>query len=174
MHKIFFSLIALMLLPNVVLANSPNYIKKYVPKAAEVGSGTLSVFLIDVYDVGLYAPQGQWASNKPFALTINYLIDVKSKDIAKESIRIIRKQANHSEAALAKWHTELMRAIPDVKAGDTITGIRTTDGHTIFYKNAEMLSKIDDKDFTDAFFSIWLSQQAENKTLRNKLLKGAQ
>ena len=63
-------------------ANASEYISQYVPEAEKVGAGRLSVMIWDVYDAALYAPQGQFNENKPFALELTYLRHIPGEKIA--------------------------------------------------------------------------------------------
>ena len=44
-----------------------NIIQRYVPNAQSVGQGRLSVFVWDIYDATLYAPNGKWKQKAPYA-----------------------------------------------------------------------------------------------------------
>ena len=64
-----------------------------------------------------------------------------------------------------------MRALfPDVHKGDTLTGVYTRKGTTIFYKNGKKLETINDPEFGRAFFGIWLSENTSEPDLRKQLL----
>ncbi|MBX2838072.1 MAG: chalcone isomerase family protein [Gammaproteobacteria bacterium] len=138
--------------------------------ASAVGEGRLTVMLWDVFDAVLYAPDGQYDSNKPFALSLTYLRKLKGKKIVEKTIKEIRSQGFSDATQLASWAAELHDIIPDVKKGNNITGVRNDQGHTLFFYNAEPVGSIRDEAFTTLFFNIWLGESSSEPGLRKKLL----
>ena len=82
----------------------------------------------------------------------------------------MRKQGIGDEAALARWYERLRGIIPDVAERDEIVGLATADGSTRFYLDGEPIGRVDDADFTRAFFSIWLGEATSEPRLRDQLL----
>jgi len=154
---------------NPALANMP-FVEKHIPKAQKVGEARLTVMFWDVYDATLFAPNGQWAKQKPFALTLSYLRDFEGEDIADRSIKEIRKQGFDDEVKLATWHTQMRQAFPDVQNGDQLTGIYTQDGHTLFYMGDKRVGTIKDPEFGKKFFAIWLGPETSIPNFRYSLL----
>jgi hypothetical protein len=62
------------------------------------------------------------------------------------------------------------KIFPDVDKGSEITGIRTDTTATLFFHNGLEIGRIDDPNFTNAFFKIWLGPQTSAPDLRKKLL----
>lgn len=153
-------------------ANANNNITTIIPDAQKVGEGRLSYLLWDVYDAELYAPQGRWKDGQPLALKLSYLMDIDGKKIADRSAVEIREQGIANEVQLATWHTQMRNIFPDVKKGETITGILTQDAQTVFYKNNDEIGRIKDPQFSKAFFDIWLNENTTSPDLRRKLLSG--
>ena len=122
MPKIFISICAVF-----VMFLAPVYaselVSRYVPDAEKVGEGRLTVMVWDVYDASLYAPKGEWEEDKPFALKLTYLRDIKGKKIADRTIEEIRKQGFDDEVKLADWHAQLIRIFPDVNEDTSLVGI---------------------------------------------------
>ena len=146
------------------------YMTDHIPAAEKVGKGRLTYLFWDVYDATLYAPQGTWKEDKPFALELSYLRDIPGKSIADRSIEEIRLQGYSDEIKLAAWYTQMRSIFPDVNEGITLTGIFTNSGETIFFKNSKEIGRIQDSEFSQAFFNIWLSEKTSSPTLRDKLL----
>ncbi len=169
MHKSIRAACALAL-----LGITPSYaqaeIEAYVPEAEVVGSGRLNVLFWEVYDAKLFAPEGVWQEQQPFALQLSYLRDISGKQIADKSAEEMRRLEVAGEMKLADWHAQMRRIFPDVEKGDTITGIYTKGGETIFYFNGEEAGRISEPEFGKAFFDIWLSQHTTAPDLRKKLL----
>ncbi len=157
-----------------ILVMTPAYalehINSSVPDAREVGQGRLTYLFWDVYDATLYAPQGSWENGKPFALELAYLIDLKGKKIADRSAKEIRKQGFSDEVKLATWHAQMQKIFPDVGEGVSLTGVYTKTGETVFFRNNVEIGRINDPEFSEAFFGIWLNEKTSTPKLRRKLL----
>ncbi len=145
-------------------------VKRLLPEAEKVGEGRLTYLFWDVYDAALYAPQGTYDPNRPFALKLTYLMDFKGRDIAGRSIEEMRAQGVRNEAKLTAWDAEMQRIFPDVKDGDSLLGIQTEDGIAIFYDQVRELGRVADADFSRAFFDIWLAENTRAPKLRRSLL----
>ncbi|MFK7891503.1 MAG: chalcone isomerase family protein [Granulosicoccus sp.] len=149
---------------------SPAPIETYISSPELVGEATLKVMLWNIFDAELYAPSGDFDSDKPFALALEYRRNFSSQSIVEETIKQIENQRLADDSAIAIWRSELESIIPDVKSGMTITGIRTHDGHTVFYNNDELSGRIKDQRFTRLFFNIWIGDKSSRPELRRKLL----
>ena len=157
-----------------VLGITPAYamqqIRTHIPTAQKVGQGRLTYLLWDVYDATLYAPQGSWQKDKPFALELSYLREIEGKKIADRSIEEMRNQGMTDEVKLATWHAQMRKIFPDVDAGVRLTGVYTKKGEAVFYKNDREIGRISDPKFSKAFFDIWLNEKTSAPDLRRKLL----
>ena len=145
-------------------------IETYVPAAEKVGEARMTYIFWDVYDATLYAPNGVWQENGPFALKISYLIDLDGQQIADRSAQEIRGQGFTDEARLAVWQDQMRKIFPDVSEGISLTGVNTDGGEAVFYKNDVEIGRIKDREFSRAFFGIWLSEKTSEPDLRRKLL----
>jgi hypothetical protein len=168
MRKLFAVLALCLVFASPVMANS--VAKKYVPNAAQVGLGRLSIAFWDVYDATLYAPNGQWDARKPHALSIHYFREIEGVDIAKRSVEEIRKQGFTDAAKLAEWQTQMLGIFPDVKNGSVLTAVFTAQKSTVFYAGGKKIGSIKDAEFSKRFFDIWLSEKTSEPALRKKLL----
>ena len=177
MCKFFLTLTSILLLTAVPIqtpANAndaaPTYINAVVADAQEIGAGRMKFLMWDVFDATLYAPNGAWAADKPFALKLSYLRALEGNKIADKSIEEMRGQGFNDAAKLDKWQQQMRDIFPDVKKGSTITGVRLNDGGTVFYEDASEIGRIHDAAFTTAFFDIWLGDKTSGPELRQKLL----
>lgn len=157
-----------------VLGITPAYamqhIRSYIPTAQKVGQGRLTYLLWDVYDATLYAPQGQWEKGEPLALQLSYLRDIEGKKIADRSAEEMRQQGLADEVKIATWHAQMKKIFPDVDEGMSLTGIYTDTGESVFYKDNVEIGRINDPEFSNAFFGIWLNEGTSSPDLRRKLL----
>jgi hypothetical protein len=146
---------------------------RLLPSAELVGAGRMTFFGFKVFDAELYAPGGTYKASAPFALKLTYLRAFKGKDIAASSVREMRRQGGVSDTQLAAWGREMEAIFPDVRPGQSITGVRSADGRTEFYLGNRKLGTIGDPVFTKNFFAIWLGDGSRDPQLRAKLVGAA-
>jgi hypothetical protein len=163
-------LISLFLLAVTNSVSAANVVDNYVENAQLVGEGRLSYMFWDVYDASLIAPNGIWQRDKPFALKLHYLRKIDGKKIAERSVDEMRGLGITDEVKLATWHSQMRKIFPDVDDGTYLIGIRDQDGNAIFYSNDQQIGRINDVEFTNAFFDIWLNDKTTSPKLRRKLL----
>lgn len=144
--------------------------RQHVPDAGLVGKARLKVLFWKVYDAELYAPEGSWSGDAPFALTLNYLRKLKGEQIAKRTITEIRGQGFDDEITLARWYEQMRSIIPDVDKNTNITGVADESGHTLFYRNGTLIGTIEEPQFSERFFGIWLDEKSSQPKFRKKLL----
>jgi Chalcone isomerase-like len=138
-----------------------------------MGGGALRFFGFKIYDVHLWigaASTNPLLSKTPFALEIDYATSVKADDIVNVSIAEMGRLRSLSEAQIKAWTADLKKAFPDVKSGDKLTGVYLPNQGTRFFFNSRLTSEINDPDFSDAFFAIWLDAKAKRLDLRRNLL----
>lgn len=148
----------------------PSFVDELVPNSSIVGEGRLRYWVWDVYDARLYAPNGEWSAQAPYALRLIYLRDLQGDEIAKRSIKEIRKQGLSDEVKLARWYTQMRNIFPNVTEGEEITGIYLDDRVTVFYDGKEEIGRVLDPQFGQYFFKIWLSEDTSAPELRRQLL----
>ena len=145
-------------------------IKEHVPDAQVVGKGRLTLLLWDMYDATLYAPQGKWDKDLPYALILSYLRSFTGSNISKTSAEEIGRLGDVDEQKLEYWHRQMADIFPDVDENTQLTGIRNSDGNALFYQDSNFLGRIDDPDFSHLFFAIWLDERTLVPRLRDDLL----
>ena len=137
-----------------------------------VGEARLKVMFWNVFDAALYSEAGTYDQHAAFALRLTYLRSLKSEQIVEKSMEEIRRLATVDIPAvsLKNWERQLGNIIPDVSTGMSITGVRTSEGFTRFYLDDELIGNIDDSEFAEMFFSIWLGERTAEPEFRAKLL----
>ena len=143
-----------------------------LPGAARVGGATFHFWWRAVYDIQLLAPEGRYRPDAPFALSLTYHRTFTGQSIAEESIRQMRAQGWKDETRLEAWYQRMRTIFPDVKQGTVLTGIRDAQGASLFLHGDEVLGRIEDPQFSEAFFGIWLSPGTSEPELREALLGG--
>ena len=149
---------------------SQGFIDDYIASPQVIGESRLKVLFWNIYDAKLYAPEGEFSNQGAYALSLTYLRDFEGESIASRSIDEMRDQGFKDEVKLAEWF-ELMKSIfPDVKENQNITGVRSQDGQSHFYMDGEKLGTINDVEFSNMFFGIWLNEETSQPKMRNQLL----
>jgi Chalcone isomerase-like len=140
---------------------------------ALMGSGALRFFGFKAYDANLWigaATTNPLLSKTAFALEIDYATSIKADEIVNVSLVEMARLRSLSEAQIKAWTADLKKAFPDVKSGDKLTGVYLPKMGTRFFFNSRLTSEINDPDFGDAFFAIWLDAKAKRLDLRRALL----
>lgn len=147
-----------------------NPVTQEIPQAQVVGRGVLTYAFWDVYEATLYAEEGRWRGDRPFALSIEYALDLKGRDIAERSAQEMRKQGFDDDKQLAIWTKAMISIFPDVSEGTVLTAIYKPRQGTFFYKNGQLIDSIKGPAFARAFFGIWLEENTSEPKLRRALL----
>jgi hypothetical protein len=141
-----------------------------LPEVALRGSGELTFFGLSIYDGYYWSPTPGWAPEQPFALDLVYHRQFRGTDIAKRSVVEIAKLGYGSLEERARWSQQMERLFPDVGNGDRLTGVNLPGKGVRFFRNGRMLGEIDDRQFAQAFFGIWLDPRTSEPALRKELL----
>ncbi|WP_240615563.1 chalcone isomerase family protein [Alteromonas facilis] len=169
MRKIFHGISLSLLISGSVMASN-QVVEAAITNAQLVGAAKFEYFFFDVYRAELFAPDGQYQADKHFALALTYLRDFKGVDIAERSVKEMRQQGFNDTSTLSAWNEQMQAIFPDVKKGQTITGV-ALDGVASFYLNDKPIGQIKDAQFTQRFFDIWLGEKTSEPGLRKQLLK---
>tara|TARA_Y100001970_G_scaffold103185_1_gene129525 strand:+ start:17458 stop:17985 length:528 start_codon:yes stop_codon:yes gene_type:complete len=144
--------------------------KRYFLNPHKIGEAKFTYLFWDIYHAELYAPISGWNPEKPFALSLKYFREFEGIDIADKSISEIEGQGFSDRKLLDEWKLQLREILPDVSDGTILTGIRNTNGHTLFYHDGSKIGVIKDTKFTKRFFNIWLGKKTSEPSLRRALL----
>lgn len=137
------------------------------------GSGTLRYFGFRAYDAYLWSLDGKGnplLGQQPFALELEYSVSIKSEDIVKVSLGEMTRLRRLSEDQARTWNLEMQRSFPSVKPGDRVLGVQIPATGTRFFVNGRLSSEVNDPDFGQAFFAIWLDEKTRRPELRRELL----
>jgi len=157
----------------VVIPALPPSVAAQLPQLKVQGGGKLTLFGMSIYDIQLYRPansRGEWSIDEPFALQLVYHRSLKGPLIAARSIDEMAKLGACSADQRARWGDMLRRILPDVDAGDRLTGVNVPMRGVQFYQNGKLIGSVDDGDFAQSFFGIWLDPGTAEPALRRQLL----
>jgi len=142
-----------------------------------VGQQRFSYWGFDVYDAALWSNApfvgDDWAK-QVLVLELRYLRDFKGIDIAQRSMDEMQGQRPLSAAQQISWSNTLQAAIPNVRAGERITGIYMPDKGLQLLHQDQMTGELRDPEFARRFLGIWLAPETSQRKLRQQLLAGAQ
>lgn len=171
-HAVFsrFIAITLLMLSTSATSMTQSAASQLMSGAQLVGTGKMIYLVWKVYEAQLHTSDGTWNNNLPYALTLKYLRDFDGNDIAKRSIKEMKKQGFLEAENAQHWLKQMGEIFPDVKQGETLTGVFNADRTTVFFKGNEQIGLITDSDFGERFFAIWLSEKTSAPSLRRKLI----
>ncbi|MCK7458446.1 chalcone isomerase family protein [Idiomarina aminovorans] len=138
-------------------------------KFKRVGETRLSVYFWDVYDATLYSPSGTYKKEERQALLLEYLRDIKAKDLIETTEEEWQKLGLNSDNH-AKWLAKLDSIWPDIEEGDCLLLVEKSDGTAAFYQGDKLLGEVEDKHFTEQFLAIWLSEKSRFESERKALI----
>lgn len=147
----------------------PDPVENRFPEMETVGQGDLRWFGFNVYQATLWAPDGRYSPERPFALEIVYRRDFSGEQLSSASAQELER-LGYSADAVARWERAMREVFPSVRSGERITGVSDGNGGVLFYHDDEQVGHITDPDFAEAFFAIWLDERTRNGRLRAALL----
>ena len=138
-----------------------------------VGSGDMRWTFLKLYRIQLETDTGvHQLQTYPQALEITYYRDIPRSRL----IEATRDQWAHiklNNAAQNQWLSQLEQLWPDIKKGDILRFEVDAKKNNRFIYNGVPIGGIDDKAFSIAFLSIWLSTATSEPTLRQQLVTTA-
>ena len=144
-----------------------------LPQARLQGSGVLRFFGLRVYEARLWTLPGFDADDyarRPFGLELAYDRRLEGQAIAERSVAEMRRVGSFDEAAGKRWLALMVKAFPDVVAGDRLLGLNDGAGEVRFFHNGRLTAQTVDADYARLFFGIWLARQTSAPALREALL----
>ncbi|MDY6943245.1 MAG: chalcone isomerase family protein [Pseudomonadota bacterium] len=149
----------------------PEPVLQVVPKLELRGASRFKKYFFHVYDARLWTvDRSDWRIDQPYALDLSYEFDFAASALADRSVVEMEQIGEASAAERLKWRQEMLRAFPDVKAGDRLVGLYIPGEGTRFFLNGELYSEVSDPAFAEDFFGIWLDPRTSEPDLRRDLL----
>ncbi len=163
------SLLWALLMGAPVFAAAP-HIAAEIPAARLAGEGNYRWFGLKIYAAQLWVGEAGYRSDATFALDLHYARNLNGAKIAEASRDEISKLGLGSETQRTAWLAGMTRLFPDVAEGDHLTGIFRPGQGARFYLNGKLQGEINDPQFAQAFFAIWLDPKTSAPELRKALL----
>ena len=101
---------------------------------------------------------------------MHYLRGLKGDAIAQRSLDEMKRQGPINEPQAQAWLKAMQALFPDVQKGDRITGVHKPEQGAEFWVNDRMVGLVNDPQFAQLFFGIWLSPQTSAPDVRKALL----
>ena len=172
------SLIGVALVPVLSMAQSvPSVPVQAIAKEVRLaGQGQMRFLRMRIYDARLWVGPGFEAhafEAHPLALELTYHRAFRGEAIAQRSVQEIQRQRTLSSEETQRWTDALAKWLPDVQAGDTLTGIYLPGKGMRLWLGSQDLGVQPDPELARYFFGIWLSEQTSEPGLRQALLASA-
>jgi Chalcone isomerase-like len=137
-----------------------------------IGEGEYRWFGLHIYTAQLWAAQATATLDTPLALQITYARSLSGQRLVDTSIAEIRRMNGSAvpDETAARWRAALSQVLPDVHAGDRLTGVYLPAEGARFYANDRATGQIQDPALARAFFAIWLDPATRAPALRQHLL----
>lgn len=167
-----FAVVCLLLgIASAQAANIPAHIQQELPDARLSGQGTFRWYGLKIYDATLWVGESGYQNNSAkFILNLNYARELYGEKIAKASIDEIRELGIGSGEQQQAWLGKMKALFPDVREGSQISGVYLPGQAARFYLDGKLLGEINDAEFAQAFFAIWLDPRTSASGLRKQLL----
>ena len=134
------------------------------------GQGEMRWFGLRLYVAELWVRGEAYAPDAPFALKLTYSRDLSGARIVDASVDELRRLGYRDEAQLARWREHMAKSFPDVRNGDSITGVYLPGRGLQFWFGERLMNEVADPVFARAFFDIWLDPRTREPALRERLL----
>lgn len=143
-----------------------------LPGAQIIGTGEFRKFGFDIYNARLWSAARPFASDQPFALELIYQRKISRDDLVRASVEEIKRLSGEAVSAgqLAAWQAQMQQSFVDVEAGMRLTGVYLPGQGARFYVGQQLRYEVNDPQFAQAFFAIWLDPRTSNPELREQLL----
>ena len=167
--------LALCAIAGCVWLHSAQAFEASLPGAQPSAPVRMTVWGFEVYDAKLWTRPGfaptQYARH-PFALELQYLRTLKGDAIAQRSLDEMKRQGPINASQGQAWLQAMQNLFPDVRKGDRITGVHKPDQRAELWLNDRLVGQVNDPQFAQLFFGIWLSPQTSAPDVRKALLSG--
>lgn len=145
-------------------------------QASLVGEGKLRFLGLTIYEARLWSGAKSEANKlfeRPLALELTYRTGLQGSTITKTSRDEIQRLGLALQPGqLESWESQMRTIFPNVVDGDRILGVHLPNRGALFFLNDEPIGQVNDSQFSEAFFNIWLHPETRVASLRKKLLSG--
>lgn len=123
----------------------------------------------NVGSVGTFVSGAPESNTHDKALKIEYFRSINKEDLIGATIDQWQ-HLGYSEPEIRQWSDSLESMWPNVESGDVFIFFVGSSGLGEFYFNDNFVGKMASNTSTEAFLSIWFSEQTSQPNLRQQLL----
>ena len=118
-----------------------------------------------LYEAALFAPEGNFSWDRPFALTLTYRLGLEAEQIADVAVSEMARTTGRPETHFAPLQARLEACFADVQPGDHLSGLSLGPDAASFFHNGTQRCEIEHAGFRDDFFGIWLGDRTRRPDL---------
>ncbi|MDK2124731.1 chalcone isomerase family protein [Parachitinimonas caeni] len=146
--------------------------REVVNPAQRAGGGDFRWFGFRIYTAELWTSRLPFDASQPYALRLTYHRAISRDQFVDTSLDEIKRTRSEppDPERLKRWRSLMQSAFVDVAPNDQITGLHLPGRGVRFYYQDRQTADINDAEFAQAFFAIWLSPASRDQDLRNSLL----
>ena len=148
---------------------SPAEVGAAIPNAQTVGAAPYRLLGITLFQAELYAADGDFSWQRPFALSLTYERAARQSIILNRSIAEMSQRGAGTAEQLAPLRAQLSRCFPNVQRSDRITGVSTGVNTARFYVNGARSCTVEWPNFRRHFFGIWLDARGGQAAMSARL-----
>ncbi|WP_287496246.1 chalcone isomerase family protein [Pandoraea sp. CB10b_02] len=147
-----------------------------IPAAHLIGQGSFTRMGFHLYDAALFSGSERIGANwsaHPLVLDLRYARSFKSHTLVQRTLVEMTKLQVATDAERQHWAEQLSRILPDVSAGQHLTGVFLPGDGTRFFSDGKLIGQIAGDAFGRAFFAIWLDPRTSAPDLRAELVSNS-
>ncbi|VVD84753.1 hypothetical protein PEP31012_01289 [Pandoraea eparura] len=162
--------------PGALAFDAGQLASQEIPTAHLVGRGSFTRLGFHLYDAELFSGaehvSANWSAH-PLVLDLRYARSFKSHTLVQRSLIEMNKLQVATDAQRQHWAEALAHILPDVTAGQHLTGVFQPGDGTRFFSDGKLIGQIAGDAFGRAFFAIWLDPRTSAPDLRADLISDA-
>ncbi len=133
-----------------------------------VGQAELSFLFFKIYTAELLNPQGELLQLKgPLLLRLTFHRDISNTRLLKETRKRLAGEMTSQQRD--DWLDHLGEIWLSVEKGQQMAFFMDREGHGHFYLQGRHIGSLPEKEFSQAFLNIWLSEDSAYPKLTRKL-----
>lgn len=147
----------------------PGEIAATLPQATQVGAARYVFLNVAVFDATLWANDGAFAWERPFALSLTYRRAFTARALTNRTLQGMRDRGAGETQSLAPLAPRLRACFTDVARGDRITAVSVAANRAHIYHNGAFRCALEWPGLRRSFFGIWLEAHGEARTFSRRL-----
>jgi hypothetical protein len=133
-----------------------------------LGHAKYKYLFFDIYDASLVSQEENFNNNN-FALILKYNRKITKESVINETINDFKKQRTFNKNEIDKLKNLLDTTFKNIKIDDIFIAIKK-DNAAFLYFEGEKVLEIEDQDFINIFFNIWLRKDSQDPDFTKALL----